>query len=69
MKLTEKIDKSFEFLFALAVPFMFGIWGVAENFVPSFFGNGYKPVVMLLYLMSPLPIGNLYQVTSWVFNI
>ena len=54
-EIKEKIDKSFEFLFALAVPFMFGIWGVAENFVPWFFGNGYKPVVMLLYLMSPLP--------------
>ena len=55
-EIKEKIDKSFEFLFALAVPFMFGIWGVAENFVPWFFGNGYKPVVMLLYLMSPLPL-------------
>ena len=51
----EKIQKSFEYLFALAIPFMFGIMGVAENFVPWFFGKGYQPVVLLLILMSPLP--------------
>ena len=55
-EIKDKINKSFEFLFAIAIPFMFGIWGTAENFVPWFFGQGYEPVVMLLYLMSPLPL-------------
>ena len=55
-EIKDKINKSFEFLFALAIPFMFGIWGAAENFVPWFFGKGYEPVVILLYLMSPLPL-------------
>lgn len=55
-EIKDKINKSFEFLFALAVPFMFGIWGAAENFVPWFFGKDYKPVVTLLCLMSPLPL-------------
>ena len=55
-EIKDKINKSFEFLFAFAVPFMFGICGVSENFVLWFFGDGYEPVVMLLYLMSPLPL-------------
>lgn len=55
-EIKDKINKSFEFLFVLAVPIMFGIWGAARNFVPWFFGNGYEPVVTLLYLMSPLPV-------------
>ena len=55
-EIKDKINKSFEFIFALAVPIMFGIWGAARNFVPWFFGNGYEPVVTLLYLMSPLPL-------------
>ena len=55
-EIKDKIGKSLEFLFAMAVPFMFGIWGIAENFVPWFFGEGYDPVVLLLYIMSPLPL-------------
>lgn len=54
-EINEKIHKSFEYLFALAIPFMFGIIGVAKNFVPWFFGYEYKPVVPILILMSPLP--------------
>lgn len=55
-EIKDKINKSFEFLFTLAIPCMFGIWGTAKNFVPWFFGRGYESVVMLLYLMSPLPL-------------
>lgn len=33
---------------------MFGIIAIASDFVPLFFGNGYEPVVGLLYLMAPL---------------
>lgn len=55
-EIKDKINKSFEFLFSLAIPFMFGIIGVARNFVPWFFGKGYEPVVTLLWLMSPLPV-------------
>lgn len=55
-EIKDKINTSFEFLFTLAVPFMFGILGAAKNFVPWFFGDSYEPVIMLLYLMSPLPL-------------
>ena len=53
-EIKDKINKSFEFLFALAIAFMFGVIGIARNFVPWFFGEGYEPVIVLLYLMSPL---------------
>lgn len=52
----DKMYKSFEYLFALAIPCMFGICGVASNFVTWFFGKGYEPVVTILYIMSPLPL-------------
>ena len=46
---------SFEYMFLLSIPFMFGMMGIASNFVPWFFGGEYNAVVILLYLMSPLP--------------
>lgn len=55
-EIKDKINKSFEYLFALAIAFMFGILAVAQNFVPWFFGKGYGPVVTILYVMSPLPL-------------
>ena len=33
---------------------MFGVIAIARDFVPLFFGDGYEPVVGLLYLMAPL---------------
>ncbi len=33
---------------------MFGIIGIATNFVPIFFGEGYDAVVPLLYIFSPI---------------
>lgn len=55
-EIKDKINKSFEYLFALAIPFMFGLIGVASNFVPWFFGKGFGPVIRVLWLMSPLPL-------------
>lgn len=54
-EIKDKINKSFEYLFALSIPFMFGIIGIARNFVPWFFGKGYDPVASILCFMSPLP--------------
>lgn len=55
-EIKDKIDKSFEYLLALAIPFMFGIIAVARNFVPWFFGSDFSQVVSILYFMSPLPL-------------
>lgn len=49
-----KIKTAMEIILFFTVGAMFGIIGVAKNFVPIFFGDGYYPVVDLLYLMSPL---------------
>lgn len=55
-EIKDKINKSFEYLFAVAIAIMFGLCGIASNFVPWFFGRGYEPVIRLLWLMSPLPL-------------
>ena len=60
---TEKIDeikkrlkKSMDFVMFLSIPMVFGIMGIAGNFVPWFFGEGYEKVIILLYVYSPLII-------------
>ena len=49
-----KISKSINFILFLGVAVAFGIIAVAKDFVPVFFGDGYEPVINLLYWMSPL---------------
>ena len=41
-------------MFLVAIPSMFGLIGISENFVPWFFGLGYEGVINLLYILSPL---------------
>ena len=38
----------------LTIGSMFGVVAIASDFVPVFFGEGYEPVIDLLYLMAPL---------------
>lgn len=49
-----RIEKSMNFILLLGFAATFGIIAVAEDFVPIFFGEGYEPVINLLYWMSPL---------------
>ena len=35
---------------------VFGLIGIAKKFVPFFFGDGYEPVVQLLYVFAPIII-------------
>lgn len=49
-----KIKTSMNLILFLSIGSMFGIIGIAEDFVPLFFGSGFTPVINLLYLMSPL---------------
>ena len=55
-EIKQKIHKSLDFIFLLGYGCLFGIVGVARDFVPIFFGKGYEQVIYLLYLMSPLII-------------
>ena len=53
-EINEYMKKSFNFLFFLSFPMMFGIIAISSNFVPLFFGKGYDNVVPILSLVSIL---------------
>lgn len=53
-EIRRSISNSFRFVFALGFPLMFGVIGIADNFVPWFFGDGYNKVSMLMTLISPI---------------
>ena len=44
--------KTFNFVFMLAFPLMFGIMAVANNFAPIFFGKGYEKVPAIMQILS-----------------
>ena len=46
--------KSFNFVFLLAYPMIFGIIAVSKNFVPIFFGAGYDKVSIIMSVISPI---------------
>jgi O-antigen/teichoic acid export membrane protein len=48
------MKKSFNFVFALSFPLMFGIIAISNAFVPLFFGKGYEKVPLLMILLSPI---------------
>ena len=53
-KVNEYMKKSFNFVFLLSFPLMFGIASVSEPFVPIFFGQGYDKVVLLITIICPI---------------
>ena len=53
-KIKKSINLSFEFTTFLCIGMIFGIFAVAHEFVPVFFGLKFLPVENLLRLMSPL---------------
>ncbi len=48
------MEKSFNLVFLLAFPMIFGIIAVANVFVPVFFGEGYDKVAILMSVISPI---------------
>lgn len=48
------MKNSFNFVFLLAFPLMFGIISISKAFVPIFFGEGYDKVVYLINIISPI---------------
>lgn len=48
------MNKSFNLVFALAFPLIFGIIAVSKAFVPVFFGQGYDKVAILMSVISPI---------------
>ena len=49
-----RVARSMDFILLMGYSSVFGIIGVSSNFVPLFFGDGYKPVILLLRIMSVL---------------
>lgn len=55
-EIKDKLENALAFILTLSIPLTFGISGIAQNFVPWFFGDGYDKVVILMILSSPLVI-------------
>lgn len=53
-KLKDYMKRSFNFVYLIAFPMMFGIMAVSKFFVPIFFGDGYEKVSLLLNIISPI---------------
>lgn len=53
-KITNYMKKSFNMVFILAFPMIFGIIAVSNAFVPVFFGQGYDKVAILMKVISPI---------------
>lgn len=53
-KITSYMKKSFNMVFMLAFPMIFGIIAVSNAFVPVFFGQGYDKVAILMNVISPI---------------
>lgn len=53
-KLTSYMKKSFNMVFLLSFPLIFGIISVSNSFVPIFFGAGYERVSILMSVISPI---------------
>lgn len=50
------MNASIKFVLLLAIPFTFGIMGIAKGFVPWFFGEGYEKVVPNMMVIVPVII-------------
>lgn len=53
-KVKEYLVKSFEFSSYLAIPMMFGMIGIADQFVPWFFGKEFLKCSELISIISPI---------------
>lgn len=52
----EYLYKSFQYVWAVAIPLSFGLIGISDNLVPWFLGNNYAKVSVLLKILSLLLI-------------
>ena len=53
-KVTSYMNKSFNMVFLLGFPLMFGIISISIAFVPVFFGQGYDKVAILMKVIKIL---------------
>lgn len=64
VEIEQKISKSFQALYFISLPILFGLCAISDVFVPLFFGNGYDKCVYIIYILSPTilfsPLNTLY---------
>lgn len=48
------LENSFNFVYLISLPMIFGLMLVSNNFVPLFFGAGYEQVATLICIISPI---------------
>ena len=53
-QITKYLSQSFNLVFFLAYPIIFGLIAISSLFVPIFFGEGYDSVKTLIPLLSPI---------------
>ena len=53
-KIKKYMSKSFNMVFLIGFPMIFGILSVSKAFVPVFFGKGYDKVILLMNVISPI---------------
>jgi O-antigen/teichoic acid export membrane protein len=53
-KINDILMRSFNFVFFLGTPLFFGLIGIADVFVPLFFGQGYDKSIILIRILSGL---------------
>lgn len=53
-QIQKNIKAAFRFVLMLAMALFFGLIGIAEQFVPVFFGEGYDQVIPLIIVISPI---------------
>ena len=53
-EMKQGVLKSFDFIFFITFPMVFGISAISCNFVPIFFGPGYDKVAYLIMVMAPI---------------
>ena len=53
-KINKYIRNSFNFVFFISFPMMFGISSISKEFVPIFFGEGYEKAATLIIIFTPM---------------
>lgn len=53
-QIRETLSKNLRFVFFLAFPIIFGLYGIADSFTICFFGPGYEAVSYLMVIISPI---------------
>lgn len=53
-QIKNSIIKSFNFVYFLSIPIVFGIVAVAKDFIPEFLGQGFEKCITITYIISPI---------------